>query len=71
MLDAVKEMAAALGKTMAQVSLAWLLSNPLITAPIIGANSVEQIEELMGAVDFRLSDDDMARLDELSAWEKE
>jgi len=70
-LDAVQEIAAEHDRTAAQVSLAWLLSNPLVTAPIIGANSVEQLDELVQAAGLRLSDDEVARLDELSAWEED
>jgi aryl-alcohol dehydrogenase-like predicted oxidoreductase len=50
-----------------QVALAWQLSQPVITSPIIGARSVDQLEDSLGAVGFRLSDDEMTALDEASA----
>ena len=43
----------------AQVALAWLLAQPAMTAPIIGANSVEQLQELLGTVDLTLNQDDL------------
>lgn len=54
------------GKSIFQISLAWLLSNPLITAPIIGASSVEQLEESLSAAGIRLSEDEMNQLDRTS-----
>ena len=53
-----------------QVALAWLLSNPLVTAPIVGANSVEQIQASLAAAGFRLSNAEMQVLNELSAWQE-
>ena len=52
------------------MALAWLLTNPLVTSPIVGANSVEQLQGSLDAVGFRLSDEEMNTLDELSDWEK-
>ena len=49
-----------------QVVLAWLMSDPLPTIPLVGASSVEQLEESLDAVDLRLSADQRARLDEAS-----
>jgi aryl-alcohol dehydrogenase-like predicted oxidoreductase len=49
-----------------QVAIAWLLSQPVITAPIVGANSVEQLQNSLGAVDFRLSSDEMEQLERAS-----
>ncbi len=56
------------GLTIAQVALAWLLTNPVITSPIIGANNVEQLRESLGAVGQRLSPEEKKALDEASAW---
>lgn len=59
------------GKTTLQMALGWLLTNPVITAPIIGANTVEQLRESLGAVGLGLSEEEMATLNDLSAWEDE
>ena len=65
-LDAVVDVGTARGRTPAQVALAWLLAQPTITAPIIGSNNVNQLEELLGAVGFQLSRQEMKRLDTAS-----
>ena len=53
------------GVTRAQVALAWLLSKPAVTAPIIGASRAEQFEDLVKAVDVTLSDEEVALLEEV------
>ena len=68
-LEALDKIAQAHGKTVAQTALAWQLSQPVITSPIIGANSVEQLNDILGVVGFRLSDDEMQTLNAASAWE--
>jgi aryl-alcohol dehydrogenase-like predicted oxidoreductase len=65
--DAVKEVAAELGRTPAQVGLAWTLHNPDVTAPIIGARTPAQLDDNLGALDVDLSADHLARLDAASA----
>ncbi len=55
------------GKSILQTALAWLLSNPIITAPIIGASSVQQLTESLGAVGYRLNDAEIAALNQVSA----
>ncbi|MEA2640505.1 MAG: hypothetical protein QOF51_1899 [Chloroflexota bacterium] len=59
-------------RSLTQVALAWLLTQPVITAPIIGANSVEQLQESLGAIGFRLAPEEMDDLDRASggpyAW---
>ena len=48
---------------MAQESLAWMLSKPYITAPIVGATSVEHIEEAVAALDMKLDEDEIEALE--------
>jgi aryl-alcohol dehydrogenase-like predicted oxidoreductase len=67
-IDKLSAIGGAHGKTIAQTALAWMLSNPLITSPIIGANSVEQLRDSLGAVGYRLSAQQVAELDALTKW---
>lgn len=68
-LDALDDLAAARNATVLQVALAWQLHLDYVTAPIIGANTVEQLEESLGACGVDLSTDEMARLTQVSSWE--
>lgn len=65
-LAAVEKIADKRNATTLQIALAWQLSQTIITAPIIGANSVEQLHESLGAVGVRLTEKEMATLDEAS-----
>ncbi|WP_440556123.1 aldo/keto reductase [Streptomyces sp. SCPE 10] len=65
--DAVKEVAAELGRTPGQVALAWTLRNPGVTAPVIGARTPAQLEDNLGALQVDLTDSQLARLDEAGA----
>jgi aryl-alcohol dehydrogenase-like predicted oxidoreductase len=66
-LAALDAVAARHGATCAQVALAWVMAKPAIGAPIASATSVEQITELMGALELTLTAADIAELDEASA----
>jgi aryl-alcohol dehydrogenase-like predicted oxidoreductase len=68
-VDVVKEVAAELGRTPAQVGLAWTLRKPGVTAPIVGARTVEQLRENLGALEVDLTPSQMERLDGVSAIE--
>lgn len=61
-LDVVKEIAAARGVTPAQIALAWVHHRPAITAPIIGASKMYQLEEAIASLDISLDMDELARL---------
>ena len=65
--DAVKEVAAELGRIPGQVALAWTLRNPGVTAPVIGARTPAQLEDNLGALEVDLTDSQLARLDEAGA----
>ncbi len=60
----VSEVAEARGLPMAQIALAWMLSKPVITAPIIGATKMNHLEDAVAALDVRLSEDEICRLEE-------
>jgi aryl-alcohol dehydrogenase-like predicted oxidoreductase len=63
-VDRVVEVAARLGCKPTQVALAWLLSRPGLTAPIIGATKMGHLEDAVGALDVTLSTEDAAYLEE-------
>ncbi|WP_088290706.1 aldo/keto reductase [Kineosporia sp. A_224] len=62
-VDAVEQVAAARGVPMAQVGLAWLLSRPGVTAPIVGATKERHLTDALGALEVRLTDDEVAALE--------
>lgn len=63
-VDAVLSVAEETGRTPAQVALRWLLQRPGVTAPIIGARTVEQLTDNLGAVGWELSAEQVSRLTE-------
>lgn len=65
-LDAMDEIAADTGATLAQIALAWVAAQPGVTAPIASATSLEQLDELVGAMNLELRADQLLRLDEAS-----
>ncbi|HEX3423771.1 MAG TPA: aldo/keto reductase [Sphingomicrobium sp.] len=66
-LDTLDEIATETGASLATISLAWLMAQPMITAPIASATNVDQLKQLTAAMDLTLSLDQIARLDEASA----
>jgi 1-deoxyxylulose-5-phosphate synthase len=62
-VDRVVEVADARGATPAQVALAWILHKPAVTAPIVGASKMPQLEQAIAALDLRLSEDEMRALE--------
>ena len=63
---AMRKIAEAKGTTVARVALAWLLHQPVVTSVIIGAKRVDQLEDNLGAVDLKLTDEELKTLDEVS-----
>ena len=63
-LDALDAVAAETKTSPAEVALAWVAAQPGVTAPIASANRVEQLEQLLGAMELELSSDQLAMLDE-------
>ena len=66
-LDVVRSVADEVDATPAQVSLAWQMHHPTITAPIVGARTVEQLEENLGAATVSLTEEQFERLDAAKA----
>lgn len=54
-----------LGEIPANVALAWLLANPVVTAPIVGPRKLEQLTESLRAVEIKFSEEQLRRLDEI------
>ena len=69
LLDTLDAIGHARGITISQVAIAWLLSKPIISSPIIGANNVAQLNDLLGAVGLRLTAEEMKSLDDLTTWQ--
>lgn len=64
-VEAYEKLCADLGERPADVALAWLLANPVVTAPILGPRTLEQLEGSMRALEITLEEAVMARLDEI------
>jgi aryl-alcohol dehydrogenase-like predicted oxidoreductase len=70
LLNLIEKMAKGRGLSVSQVSLAWLLADPIITSPIIGANSPEQLKNCLGAVDVHLTIEEKSALDLATNWKE-
>jgi aryl-alcohol dehydrogenase-like predicted oxidoreductase len=64
-LEAYEQLCQELGEQPADVALAWLLHNPVVTAPIIGPRTVDQLTGSLRALEIKLSPETLARLDEI------
>ncbi|HZS76039.1 MAG TPA: aldo/keto reductase [Ktedonobacteraceae bacterium] len=65
-IETVQRIAQEIGSTPQAVSLAWLMAQPTITAPIIGANSPEQLQGSLAALDVKLTGEQVEQLNEAS-----
>jgi aryl-alcohol dehydrogenase-like predicted oxidoreductase len=64
-IEAFEKLCADLGEAPADVALAWMLANPVVTAPIVGPRTLEQLEGVMRALDLALDEATTKRLDEI------
>ncbi len=64
-ITAYEDFCADLGEDPAHVGLAWLLSRPAVTAPIIGPRTTDQLDGTLRALEIELSEESLARLDEI------
>lgn len=71
LIDLLEERGKAHNASVAQMALAWMLQRPSITAPIIGANSVDQLQDTLGTLAVKLTPEDIQAIDEASDWRKE
>jgi aryl-alcohol dehydrogenase (NADP+) len=62
--DRAAEVAKARGVTSSQVALAWVLSKPYVTAPIVGATKMDHLDQAISALDLKLSEEEIKRLEE-------
>jgi aryl-alcohol dehydrogenase-like predicted oxidoreductase len=69
LLDRLAEIGRQHGQGIPQTVLAWLLTNPLVTAPIIGATSVDQLRKSLAVAGFRLDQQEVQALNDLSEWQ--
>jgi aryl-alcohol dehydrogenase-like predicted oxidoreductase len=67
LVEVLVEVGEAHGVSAAQVTLAWLLTRPGVTSLIVGARTEEQLSDNLAAATLELSDDELARIDEVSA----
>jgi L-glyceraldehyde 3-phosphate reductase len=66
-IRALNELAKARGQTLAQMALAWVLRDARVTSALIGARTVEQLEDSLGALrNLNFSNDELSRIDELA-----
>jgi aryl-alcohol dehydrogenase-like predicted oxidoreductase len=70
-LRALEEASACLGKTLSQVAIGWLLAMPGVTCAIIGARSLAQLQENLGAGGWDFPAEEWKKIDEISALPQE
>ncbi|MBV8279289.1 MAG: aldo/keto reductase, partial [Verrucomicrobia bacterium] len=66
-VDALDEVAAETGKSVAQIAINWLLERPTVATVIIGARNERQLRDNLGAVDWKLTAEQVRKLDAASA----
>jgi aryl-alcohol dehydrogenase-like predicted oxidoreductase len=64
LVETLREVGDAHERAPAEVAVAWALEHPAVTGAIVGARSAEQVDGFIGAMDFRLSQEEMARINE-------
>lgn len=64
-LEPYEELCRQIGHPPGEVALAWLLHNPIVTAPIIGPRTIEQLESAVRAASIELDEETLKKLDEI------
>jgi aryl-alcohol dehydrogenase-like predicted oxidoreductase len=67
LIDTLEAIAAEIGRSVSEIALRWLLQRPTVATLVIGARNEEQLRANLGAVEFALTEDQMRRIDEISA----
>jgi len=70
-IDVMRNIAESKGVSVAQIALAWLLHQPVVSSVIIGAKRPEQLADNIAATEIRLTDDELQQLDAVSALPRE
>ena len=68
LIDLLEALGQAHNASVTQMTLAWMLQRPAITAPIIGANSVDQLIDILGSLEVRPTQEDIEAIDKASDW---
>jgi aryl-alcohol dehydrogenase-like predicted oxidoreductase len=63
LVEILKKIGQRRGHTPGEVALAWVLHNPAVTAAIVGLRRPDQVKGTLGALDFRLNDEDVAEVE--------
>ena len=70
-LDCLTDIGEKRGKTVSQMALAWLLSHPSVTSPIIGPRTMGHLQDNLGAVGLRLTGAELSAVDQAGTWRKQ
>jgi aryl-alcohol dehydrogenase-like predicted oxidoreductase len=68
-VETLAELARERGVTAAQLAVAWILDHPEVTAPIVGADRLEYVDDVFGALEIQLTPEERQALDQVSQWE--
>jgi aryl-alcohol dehydrogenase-like predicted oxidoreductase len=69
LIDLLEKIGKSHNKSISQVALGWLLSQPIVTCPIIGPRTLEQLADNLGVTGWRLNPDEISALDQATAWQ--
>jgi len=64
MLEELRSLGEAHGRTVSQIALGWLLMRPSVTSPIIGPRSILQLEDNLGSIDVQLTSAEIEMFEE-------
>ncbi|HLA88536.1 MAG TPA: aldo/keto reductase [Anaerolineales bacterium] len=71
LIDEMEVIASSHNVSIAQISLTWMLADPVITSPIIGATSIDQLNENLGALNVKLNEEEKTLLDKMTVLNAE
>ena len=71
LMDEMEVIALRHNAAISQIALAWMLADPVVTSPIIGATSIEQLNENLGALKVKLAEDEITLLNKMTEWKVE